>query len=76
MATAADLLIAAWGNPRGNPPGKAAEKRAAEVLATLREHGDVYRLGAAAKRVIRPTPLYLPGDPDRTRLELHATRLA
>lgn len=70
LAKATDLLIAAW----GKPPGKAAKKRAVEVLGMLREHGEVYRLGQATKEGHPPHPLYLPGDPDRTPLELHAAR--
>ena len=60
LAKTADLLIAAW----GKPPGKAAEKRAAEVLEMLREHGDVYRRSTHERGASTPSavPAVRPGS--------------
>ena len=64
------------GEPQGEPPRESrreARRRGPRNTARTRR-----RLppGSSRKEGHPPHPLYLPGDPDRTRLELHATRLA
>ena len=67
QALLADVIIAAWG------AATLAQRRADAVLAILRRHGDVYRLGPTSLLGHPRHPLYLRAD---TPLEIHAVSWA
>ena len=64
-AEAADVMIAAWGATAR------AQARASVVLAIMRQHGPVYRLGDTTQHGAPRHPLYLRGD---MPLDVHAER--
>ena len=63
-AQAADVIVAAW----GNPPARLPKGRTDAVLSILRRYGNVYRLGRTTKAGQPRHPLYLRADEP---LEIH-----